>query len=66
MSELTFLEEVTIQEYRLELVDDCVARTRNLSGLLTAEEALEEVKKTLAMSDISMWMAMSQMYLLLV
>ena len=37
MNELTLLEEVTVQEFRLELVDDSAARTRNLSGLLTAE-----------------------------
>ena len=55
MTELTFLEEVTVQEFRLDLVDDCVSRTKNLSGLLTAEEALIEIEKVLKEKDLAMW-----------
>lgn len=55
MNELTLLEEVTVQEFRLELVDDSAARTRNLSGLLTAEEALIDIRRVLSVKDLAMW-----------
>ena len=55
MNELTLLEEVTVQEFRLELVDDSAARTRNLSGLLTAEEALIDIRRVLSVKDMAMW-----------
>ena len=55
MNELTLLEEVTVQEFRLELVDDSAARTRNLSGLLTAEEALIDIRRVLSVRDMEMW-----------
>ena len=55
MNELTLLEEVTVQEFRLELVDDSAARTRNLSGLLTAEEALIDIRRVLSVKEMAMW-----------
>jgi hypothetical protein len=55
MTELTFLEKVTVQEFRLDLVDDCVSRTKNLSGLLTAEEALRDIEKVMKEKDLAMW-----------
>ena len=55
MNELTLLEEVTVQEFRLELVDDSAARTRNLSGLLTAEEALIDIRRVLSVKEMEMW-----------
>ena len=55
MNELNLLEEVTVQEFRLELVDDSAARTRNLSGLLTAEEALIDIRRVLSVRDMEMW-----------
>lgn len=55
MNELTLLEEVTVQEFRLELVDDSAARTRNLSGLLTAEEALIDIRRVLSVKGMAMW-----------
>ena len=55
MNELNLLEEVTVQEFRLELVDDSAARTRNLSGLLTAEEALIDIRRVLSVKDMAMW-----------
>ena len=44
-----------MQEFRLELVDDSAARTRNLSGLLTAEEALIDIRRVLSVKDLAMW-----------